>query len=89
MALTALNVSSNKIAIPPNSELWSELVQTSIRELNLSQNDLDDCMMLEFAHSLRDTCPFKSLFFVDNKITERGAWMLCRLLEGYNVKFQY
>lgn len=89
MALTSLNVSSNQIVIPQNSELWTELVQTSIRELYLRENGLDDWVMMDFAHSIRDTCPFQSLDLVDNKITERGAWVLSRLLEGYNVKFQY
>ena len=87
VALTSLNASSNKIEIPKNSEFWGELVQTSIRELYLRENELDDLVMMDFAHSLRgDECPLTLLDVFSNKITEEGAWVMSKVLENYQVK---
>lgn len=89
MAITSLNVMSNKIEIPKNSDLWDALVQTSIRELTLRDNSIDDDVIVELAHSLRDECPFQKLDFVDNKITKKGAWLLSKLLEEHDAEFHY
>lgn len=91
MTLTSLNVMSNAIEIPKNTELWSILVQTSIVELTLSANAIDDDTIVDFAHALRDHCPFRKLDFSENQITERGAWLLARFLElsQHDVDFEY
>ena len=86
---SSLNVMSNKIEVPKNSDLWDALVNSSIRELSLGDNAIDDDIIVEFAHALRHRCPFRKLDFVDNKITEKGAWLLSTFLKDYGVEFHY
>jgi Ran GTPase-activating protein (RanGAP) involved in mRNA processing and transport len=89
LTFSSLNVMSNKLEVPKNSDLWDVLVNSSIRELSLGDNAIDDDIVVEFAHSLRNRCPFRKLDFVDNKITEKGAWLLSKFLEDYGVEFHY
>jgi Ran GTPase-activating protein (RanGAP) involved in mRNA processing and transport len=91
MTLTSLNAMSNHIEIPRSSDVWSLLVQTSIQELTLRANSIDDDIIVELAHALRNHCPFTKLDFIENQITEKGAWLLSRYLEleNHNVDFQY
>jgi Ran GTPase-activating protein (RanGAP) involved in mRNA processing and transport len=87
--LVSLNVMSNQIAIPKNSGIWDALSNSSIRELTLRDNAIDDDIIIDFVHSLRDQCPFRKLDFIDNQITDKGAWLLSKLLEEYHVQFFY
>lgn len=87
--LSSLNTMSNKIEIPKNSGVWDELVKTSIKELTLRDNAIDDDIIVEFAHALRDRCPFNRLDFIENRITDKGAWLLSTILKAHNVKFEY
>lgn len=87
--LNSLNAMSNKIEIPKSSVVWDELVKTSIKELTLRDNSIDDDIIVEFAHALRDQCPFQKLDFIENRITDKGAWLLSKILEEYNVDFHY
>lgn len=87
--LNSLNAMSNKIEIPKSSVVWDELVKTSIKELTLRDNSIDDDIIVEFAHALRDQCPFQKLDFIENRITDKGAWLLSKILEEYNVDLHY
>ena len=88
MALTSLNMSSNKIEIAKNCEVWDELVQTSISELSLRENSLEDYVIHDLVYSLQDQCPLTMLDFADNNITKKCARFISKSLEAYNVTFK-
>jgi Ran GTPase-activating protein (RanGAP) involved in mRNA processing and transport len=57
LTFSSLNVMSNKLEVPKNSDLWDVLVNSSIRELSLGDNAIDDDIVVEFAHSLSQSLP--------------------------------
>jgi len=85
-AVLALNVSSNEIYISKKSDLWDLLASSSIQELSFRHNKIDDDVIIEFLYSLREECHVERLDFSENDISEKGSWVMKKMLETHNMK---
>jgi Ran GTPase-activating protein (RanGAP) involved in mRNA processing and transport len=91
-SVTSLNVTNNQLFDTPSSDekyMWELLAQSSsLCEISLRNNQIVDSGIMEFAHALRNACHIRFLDLSENSITDKGAWLLSRTLEDYQVAMQ-
>lgn len=85
-SVVALNVMANGITVSRESDLWDLIASSAVKELSLRNNKINDDVIIQFLFSLRDKCYLEILDLAENEISEKGLWLMKKMLKTFNVK---